>query len=90
MANSAMSTDAGIPSTRINSHIKLTLQRLDEILRDNFKLKQEIACEKKRYVDLMNAFLELRHEQKLNSQQLSDSSQIFDSPKNNFDEPNSK
>ena len=33
-------------------------------MRDNFMLKQELAAEKKRYVDLMNAFLDVRHEQK--------------------------
>lgn len=50
------------------------MQRIDEILRENFKLKQEIACEKKRYLDLMNAFLEVRNEQKLDNSQISDSS----------------
>ena len=54
------------------------LDRLDEILRDNFRLKQEIACEKKRYVDLMNAFLEVRHEQKINPTEISDSSSLFE------------
>ena len=62
MTNSAMSTEGGIPSTNIKNQITLTLQRMDDILRENFKLKQEIACEKKRYVDLMNACLEVRHE----------------------------
>jgi BMFP domain-containing protein YqiC len=62
MTNSAMSTEGGIPSTNIKNQITQTLQRMDDVLRENFKLKQEIACEKKRYVDLMNAFLEVRHE----------------------------
>jgi hypothetical protein len=35
------------------------------MLEENFKLKKEIACEKKRYIDLMEAFVELRDEQKI-------------------------
>jgi hypothetical protein len=30
------------------------------LLTENFHLKRELAYEKKRYMDLMNAFLELR------------------------------
>ena len=29
---------------------------------ENFQLKKEIAYEKKRYLDLMNAFLEMRNQ----------------------------
>lgn len=31
-------------------------------LRENFELKKELAYEKKKYLDLMNAFLELRNQ----------------------------
>lgn len=40
------------------------LQRLDDQCDENFKLKQEIANEKKRYLDLMSAFIEIRDDQK--------------------------
>lgn len=77
MTSSALSTEGGIPSTNIKNQVAQTLQRMEDVLRENFKLKQEIACEKKRYVDLMNAFLEVRHEQKHNPSEISDSSQHF-------------
>lgn len=54
------------------------MERIEDVLRDNFRLKQEIACEKKRYVDLMNAFLEVRHEQKVSHTEISDSSTFFE------------
>jgi len=41
-----------------------TLKRLDGLMKENFKLKRELACEKKRYLDLTNAFVELKNEQK--------------------------
>jgi len=62
MAHSAMSTEGENPTTNIKNQVAQTLKSVHDILRENFKLKQEIACEKKRYVDLMNAFLEVRHE----------------------------
>lgn len=37
------------------------MTRLDLLLRENFELKKDIAYEKKKYLDLMNAFLELRN-----------------------------
>jgi hypothetical protein len=37
------------------------MERLDRFLNENFQLKREIAYEKKRYMDLMNAFMELRN-----------------------------
>lgn len=37
---------------------------LDRMLKENFDLKKEIAYEKKKYVDLMNAFVELRKDLK--------------------------
>ena len=37
------------------------MERLDRLFSENFGLKRDLAYEKKRYMDLMNAFLELRH-----------------------------
>lgn len=37
------------------------MNRLEKLLTENFQLKREMAYEKKRYLDLMNAFLELRN-----------------------------
>lgn len=33
---------------------------MDILFTENFKLKKELAFEKKRYLDMMNAFVELR------------------------------
>lgn len=57
MTNSALATD---DKPSIKKAMSNYLKRLDSILQDNFKLKQEIANEKKRYLDLMSAFLEIR------------------------------
>lgn len=40
------------------------MERLDRVFTENFQLKRELAYEKKRYIDLMNAFLELRNSTK--------------------------
>lgn len=50
---------------KLVQEIKKSLKKFDEMLEENFKLKKEIACEKKRYIDLMEAFVELRDEQKI-------------------------
>lgn len=42
---------------------------MDNLLRENFNLKKEIAHEKKRYLDLMNAFIELRTSLKLKEEE---------------------
>lgn len=49
--------------------IEAKLKKLDDLLKENFKLKREIACEKKRYLDLMNAFVEMRNEQKIREEE---------------------
>lgn len=36
------------------------LDQLDKLLQENFDLKKEIAYEKKRYLDLMNGFIEFK------------------------------
>jgi hypothetical protein len=38
-----------------------TIKRVEDVLRENFKLKREIAAEKKRYLDLSSAFVELKN-----------------------------
>lgn len=40
------------------------MKNLDQLSEENFKLKTEISNEKQRYLDLMNAFMEVRNEQK--------------------------
>ena len=40
------------------------MKSLDRLQRENFSLKSEIVYEKKRYMDLMSAFMELRRETK--------------------------
>jgi len=42
------------------------MDRLDRLLTENFQMKRELAYEKKRYMDLMNAFMELRNSVKQN------------------------
>lgn len=42
---------------------------MDNLLLENFGLKKDIAYEKKKYLDLMNAFLELRNNLKLQDQE---------------------
>lgn len=36
------------------------LDKIDKFRIENFKLKQQIACEKKRYLDLRNSYIELK------------------------------
>jgi hypothetical protein len=52
------------------------MTKLDLAFQENFKLKREIAQEKKRYLDLMSAFLEVRNEQKHNESE--DESFVFE------------
>ena len=40
------------------------MKRVEEVLRENFKLKREMAAEKKRYLDLSAAFVELKSQLK--------------------------
>jgi hypothetical protein len=80
MTNSALATGEENASLSIKNQIQHTVTRINEVLHDNFRLKQEIACEKKRYLDLLSAFLEVRNEQKLDPTEISDSSCIFEPP----------
>ena len=83
MTNSALATGDENASLNIKHQIQHTISRINEVLHDNFRLKQEIACEKKRYLDLLSAFLEVRNEQKFNPTEISDSSCIFEPPEAN-------
>ena len=63
MTNSALATgEEGAAVKLIKQQVNSTIERIQETLKDNFKLKLEIAAEKKRYVDLLNAFLDVRNE----------------------------
>jgi predicted nucleic acid-binding Zn-ribbon protein len=44
----------------LEQQINFCIDRMDKLMEENFHLKKEIAYEKKRYLDLMNAFIELR------------------------------
>ena len=46
--------------TKINNGFKT----IDKLRLDNFNLKKQIAFDKKKYIDLKNAFLELRTQMK--------------------------
>ena len=67
MSNSALAT-LDNPQKHVNE-IKRTCEKFDDFLKENFKLKKEIACEKKRYIDLMEAFVEMRDENKLREEE---------------------
>lgn len=41
--------------------IAQALARMDLLLKENFELKREIVFERKKYVDLQQAFHDLRH-----------------------------
>jgi hypothetical protein len=44
--------------------LESTIKRIEDVLRENFKLKREIAAEKKRYLDLSAAFVDLKSQLK--------------------------
>ena len=62
MTNSALAPASETTSSKIKQKLKVYMVKLEEVLQDNFQLKREIAQEKKRYLDLMSAFLEVRKE----------------------------
>ena len=64
MTNSALATVEKAPATAVREQLNNYLIQLETFQQDNFKLKLEISNEKKRYLDLMDAFLEVRKEQK--------------------------
>ncbi|TNV77927.1 hypothetical protein FGO68_gene12296 [Halteria grandinella] len=45
----------------MKKQINVCIERLDRLFAENFGLKKDLAYEKKRYMDLMSAFLELRN-----------------------------
>jgi hypothetical protein len=52
------------------------VENLDSLLQENFELKKEIAYEKKRYLDLMNGFMELRNSIKQQEKEKQDPSDV--------------
>lgn len=62
MTNSALAADDH--QSRIKTIVEEYLQRLDQQTRDNFRLKQEIANEKSRYLELSRQFVEVRDQQR--------------------------
>lgn len=50
--------------------------RIDLLFQENFRLKKEMACEKKRYLDLINAFVELRRSLKAQQAERQDAGQL--------------
>ena len=64
MTNSALAPASETTASKIKQKLQVFMLKLDDAFKDNFRLKREIAQEKKRYLDLMSAFLEVRKEQK--------------------------
>ena len=62
MTNSVLAPASETTSSKIKQKLKVYMVKLEEVLQENFQLKREIAQEKKRYLDLMSAFLEVRKE----------------------------
>lgn len=62
MTNSALAPASETTASKLKHKLQVHLVKLDEALQENFKLKRELAQEKKRYLDLMSAFLEVRKE----------------------------
>ena len=65
MTDSALASVDKAPATIILEQLNNYLVQLETFQQDKFKLKLEISNEKKRYLDLMDAFLEVRKEQKM-------------------------
>lgn len=64
MTNSVLAPASETTASKIKQKLQVFMTKLDLAFQENFKLKREIAQEKKRYLDLMSAFLEVRNEQK--------------------------
>jgi hypothetical protein len=64
MTNSALATENESSIKKLKGVMESYTSNLNILSNENYLLKSEIANEKKRYVDLMNAFLEVRNEQK--------------------------
>lgn len=61
LSNSLLTGGSGADGEKdFQNQIIVALTKLDMFLKENFDLKKELAFEKKKYNDLMNAFLELR------------------------------
>lgn len=64
MSNTVLMTFDEEKTQAALADIRGHLDKFDDYLTENFQLKRELACEKKRYVDLWNAFVEMRDDQK--------------------------
>jgi BMFP domain-containing protein YqiC len=61
LSNSMLVGNQGTQGSQDFQHqIIVAMTKLDMFLKENFDLKKDLAFEKKKYLDLMNAFLELR------------------------------
>lgn len=67
MTNSALATEDETSIKKLKGVMESYTSNLNSLSNENYLLKSEIANEKKRYVDLMNAFLEVRNEKKQNT-----------------------
>lgn len=61
MMDSALAPAKESVSAKIKEKLQSYLKDLDQLQQENYKLKLEISSEKKRYLDLMEAFLEVRN-----------------------------
>ena len=77
MSNSALAT-LDDPKKHMKI-IQKSLGKFDDLLLENFKLKKELACEKRRYLDLMEAFVELRDEQKIKEEEENEFREAYES-----------
>lgn len=84
MTNSVLAPASETTASKIKQKLETYMTKLDLAFQENFKLKREIAQEKKRYLDLMSAFLEVRNEQK---QQSSDEESLVFEVLGNNDTP---
>lgn len=80
MTNSALATENESSIKKLKGVMESYTSNLNSLSNENYLLKSEIANEKKRYVDLMNAFLEVRNEQKhyTTDESNSENSNIFE------------
>lgn len=74
MSNTVLATFDDSKTQQALVDIRDKLARFDDYLHENFQLKRELVLEKKRYIDCMNAFLELRDNQKLREKEAGETS----------------
>lgn len=52
------------------AQVSKSMKVIDKLRLDNFNLKKQIAFDKKKYIDLKNAFIELRQQSKLQENEM--------------------